>query len=81
MNTEDGLILRRRRSFVKRVICPGRHGRAAVSTGVSAWSAAEMEWTRLRSAILDALEEFPGARAAVVRALVELRDLDKGGGG
>ncbi len=38
-----------------------------------------MEWARLRSAILKALEEFPGAREAVIRALAALPDVDKGG--
>ena len=54
-----------------------------VSSGTSSggWSAEQKEWARLRSVILQALEVFPGARAAVVRALVELRALDEGGGG
>ena len=83
MNTDDGVVRNRRRSFVKRVICPGRRGQVVVSSGASSgvWSAERKEWARLRPVILQALEGFPGAREAVVRALVELRALDEGGGG
>ena len=79
MNTDDGVVLNRRRSLVKRVICPGRRGQVVASSG--GWSAEQKEWARLRSVNLQALEVFPGAREAVVRALVELRALDEGGGG
>jgi hypothetical protein len=38
----------------------------------------EKDWARIRSAILNALELYPGAREAVVQALVELRAMDEG---
>jgi len=39
-----------------------------------------LNWAQIRLTILSALDEFPGAREAVVRALVELRALQEDGG-
>ena len=40
----------------------------------------ELEWARTRAAILDALGAFPGAREAVLEALVAQRAEDEGEG-
>ena len=40
----------------------------------------ELEWVRTRAAILDALGAFPGAREAVLEALVAQRAEDEGEG-
>ena len=40
----------------------------------------EIEWVRIRSAILNALERYPDAMEEVVQALLELRAIDEGGG-
>ena len=45
------------------------------------WTAEQERWYQLRAVILDALDAFPDARGAVVRALIELRDLKEGGDG
>ena len=51
----------------------------AASSGPSGgWTADQEKWERLRAVILDALDKFPDAREAVVRALVKLRDLKEG---
>ena len=78
MNAENS-VQNRQRSLVKRVICPNRRGAAAASSGASGgWTADQEKWERLRAVILDALDKFPDAREAVVRALVKLRDLKEG---
>ncbi|MEO8130982.1 MAG: hypothetical protein ABJF23_15415 [Bryobacteraceae bacterium] len=62
------------------MICPARRGTATTPSGAESggWTAEQEHWCQLRTVILDALDGFPGARAAVVRALVELRDLKEG---
>ena len=79
MNADDHLQ-NRQRSLVKRVICPpGRRNLAGSSSGSSGgWTAEQEKWAQLRAVILDALDAFPSAREAVVRALIKLRDLKEG---
>ena len=78
MNTDDHLQ-NRQRSLVKRVICPpGRRNLAGSSSSTSGgWTAEQEKWAQLRAVIMDALDAFPDARAAVVQALIKLRDLDE----
>jgi len=78
MNADDHLQ-NRQRSLVKRVICPpGRRNLAGSSSGSSGgWTAEQEKWAQLRAVIMDALDAFPDARAAVVQALIRLRDLDE----
>ena len=81
MNADDHLQ-NRQRSLVKRVICPVRRGPVAVSAEPSGgWTAEQEKWAQLRAVIMDALDVFPNAREAVVRALIKLRDLKEGEGG
>ena len=85
------MVRNRQGSLAKRVFEENAHkrlaGRGQVRGGSSSFDAApgdlcapEKYWVRIRSAILGALEFYPGAREAVVRALVELRAVDEGEG-
>ena len=51
---------------MKHVTCPHAHGRTAGPPGdpSATWTKEQHEWERLRSLIIDALDEFPAARGS-----------------
>ncbi|MEP6538706.1 MAG: hypothetical protein ABJF23_25445 [Bryobacteraceae bacterium] len=81
MNSYGSVMGDRRRSRVRQLLC-GKQRSEVVSTAGAytsgAYTEEQMEWAVLRAAIVKALEDFPEARAAVVRAMKELGKMDEG---